>query len=524
MKYKLLIISFLYALLFSGGVTYAQIPNKLESLVMPGPLAMDHAKYEEDCSNCHSPFDQAKQDTLCIDCHKNVGVDIKMATGFHGRNPLIPLSECSSCHTDHEGRDFDIVGLISEIFDHRLTDFPLIGNHAITACAQCHTEGQKFHEAKTGCISCHQEDDSHKGSMGEDCSSCHTANLWMDVKFDHGQTKFPLKGGHADVTCSNCHPDTRYTETPVDCVSCHVNNDDHEGRFGTKCETCHTDQSWQPLSFDHNKYSDFSLIGKHKTISCEACHTSTSPLQDVATGCVDCHINVDVHKGQYGTDCKACHTESSWEKSDFDHDVDTKFVLNGAHKQVNCFSCHSGGQVASEITSQTCVDCHGTDDVHRGKLGQNCQDCHSETLWTKNVTFDHDFSSFPLVGLHSITACDDCHLTQEYKDTKSNCSSCHIEEDIHKNTLSEACADCHNPNGWAFWQYDHNTQSDFALDGAHDGLACIACHTTPTNGKVTKASDCVDCHRADDIHNSRFGNQCDQCHISEDFNIIRMAR
>lgn len=524
MRYKILFISFLYALLLCGVSAHAQITNKLENLVMPGPLTALHSEYEEDCSNCHSPLDQTKQDALCIDCHKNVGGDINSAAGFHGRNPLVSLSECSSCHTDHEGREFDIVGFNRETFDHRVSDFPLIGQHALVPCASCHIEPKKLHEATTTCISCHKDDDSHGGNMGEDCKSCHTENSWQDVKFNHGETKFPLNGGHVDVTCSSCHPDTRYKETPMDCASCHINNDDHDGRFGPKCETCHTDQQWLPIGFDHMKHSDYSLNGKHQTISCEACHTSTSPLQEVATACVDCHLSVDVHRGQNGTDCKACHTENDWEKTDFNHDVDTKFVLNGAHKDATCFSCHRGEETAAEIKTQVCVDCHITDDVHNTKLGKDCQSCHSETLWTSDVTFDHDFSSFPLVGLHSITACDDCHISPEYKGTDTACVDCHVDEDTHKNTLGQACADCHNPNGWAFWQYDHNTQSEFILDGGHAGLACVACHTQPTSGKVTQASACIDCHHEDDIHNTRFGTQCDQCHISEDFKTLRMIR
>ncbi len=524
MKHKTHFFAALLILLLHSTFANAQIINQLESLVMPGPLSSAHAEYENTCTSCHSPLDQTRQDTLCIDCHKNVGADIADAMGFHGRNPLIATSECSSCHTDHEGREFDIIGMNRETFDHTFTDFPLTGAHLTAQCAECHTNGQELYQATSTCISCHVDDDSHRGAMGEICSDCHTTDDWQEVRFDHSQTKFPLRGGHVDITCNNCHVDTRYTQTPTNCISCHINNDDHEGRFGTDCATCHTEESWTPIAFDHSQYSEFLLKGKHEIIECEACHTSTSPSQVVATACIDCHVSIDIHRGQNGSDCATCHTEAGWKTTDFNHNIETEFVLSGAHQKVSCYSCHRGDQPATDFTSTQCVDCHINEDVHNTKLGQNCQECHTETLWTQDITFDHDFSSFPLVGLHSITACEDCHLTQEFNGTDKSCSSCHVEEDVHKQTLGETCSDCHNPNGWDFWQFDHNTQSEFKLDGSHAGLECAACHTTPTSGPVVQASACVDCHRNDDIHNSRFGTQCDRCHVTDTFKTIRMQR
>ncbi len=519
-------ISLIFVLLYSCTMVNAQILNQLETLVMPGPLAADHAEYEDNCASCHSPLDQTRQDTLCLECHKNIGSDMSAKSGFHGRNPLVSASECSSCHTDHEGREFDIVGMNRETFDHSFTDFALTGGHQTAQCVECHTADKKYYEATSTCISCHKEDDSHQGEMGENCSDCHTTNNWQEVKFNHNQTNFPLRGGHMDVTCNSCHPDVRYNQTPTPCISCHINNDDHEGRFGTDCATCHTEERWKPITFDHGQHSKFTLKGKHETIDCEACHTSTSPEQVVPTACVDCHLSIDIHRGQNGTDCAACHSESSWQKTDFNHDTDTKFVLAGAHQQASCFSCHRGNQPADDIIGTQCVDCHITDDVHNGKLGQNCNDCHTEKAWNSEISFDHDFTRFPLVGLHSITACDDCHISQEFAGVSINCSSCHIEEDVHKNTFGETCETCHNPNGWDFWQFDHNVQTKFPLDGSHTDLVCAACHTasTSTVGYSSLSTDCVSCHNDDDIHRGRFGSECEQCHITDNFKTVRMRR
>ena len=71
----------------SAGMTSAATAqvNRLERLVMPGPLSAAHADLESNCANCHKPFSRDLQASLCLDCHKDVGNDIKASTGFHGK-------------------------------------------------------------------------------------------------------------------------------------------------------------------------------------------------------------------------------------------------------------------------------------------------------------------------------------------------------------------------------------------------------------------------------------------------------
>ena len=80
----------------------------LESVLAPGKLAQAHAKLEEDCQKCHVRFDRSAQDRLCMDCHKDVGQDMRAKAGFHGR--LKPQT-CKTCHGDHKGRDVPLVSL-----------------------------------------------------------------------------------------------------------------------------------------------------------------------------------------------------------------------------------------------------------------------------------------------------------------------------------------------------------------------------------------------------------------------------
>ena len=79
------------------------------------------------------------------------------------------------------------------------------------------------------------------------------------------------------------------------------------------------------------------------------------------------------------------------------------------------------------------------------------------------------------------------------------------------------CNLCHNPNGWSFWRFDHDRQTDFKLEFSHKGLQCKACHKKAMGEDVEQSSTCVVCHRQDDIHRGDFGSQCDQCHTSDKF-------
>ncbi len=245
----------------------------IETLFMPGELIAGHAKYEAECSRCHARFEKKTQDRLCRDCHEAIDDDITARTGFHGRAPAVKDQPCKSCHTDHIGRNANIVLLNSATFDHETTDFDLLGSHSGISCSACHKPEKKYSEAATDCYSCHKEQDAHKGNLGEQCGDCHVPEAWKEFDYDHDATDFPLEGKHKDVLCASCHLNEQYEDTPQDCNSCHYLNDIHNGRNGTKCQDCHNTQQWDKSKFDHDRDTEFRLRGKHSDIPCEACHT-----------------------------------------------------------------------------------------------------------------------------------------------------------------------------------------------------------------------------------------------------------
>ncbi len=435
-------------LLISAWYRSASAENIFEKLVNPGPLIEGHAKLEKECAQCHESFSQKTQSRLCIDCHKPIASDIAERKGFHGRHPTIRDSECRTCHTDHKGRQADIVGLDPQTFRHDLTDYLLQGAHANVPCTSCHMAGQRMREAPSDCVACHKKDDPHGGRLGAECSTCHSSDSWRSAKpFDHSKTKFPLTGEHKDVACRACHAAEQWKGVDTTCIGCHRLGDPHGGRYGAKCETCHATQSWTSIRFDHDKA--------------------------------------------------------------------TKFPLRGEHRKVLCSACHTGNLYADKLQTD-CVSCHKKHDAHQGQLGTRCERCHNEQGWRKRIDFDHDLTRFPLIGLHAAVPCEGCHLSQEFKGTSRACNACH-KDTHHEGRLGSACEQCHNPNGWPLWRFDHATQTKFELTGAHAAISCHACHREKNPETLALPTECYGCHSQDDKHRGAFGRACETCHSTTSF-------
>ena len=481
----------------------------IEKLLMPGPVSAAHAKIEGRCEACHDRRNRERESSLCLACHKDVAANLSAATGFHGRLRGAREAECRACHGEHRGRAADIVGLDRTTFDHDVTGFALEGAHATVACGNCHRRGALFRAAPTGCIGCHRADDAHRGNLGTDCKSCHAASAWQSVRFDHDKTRFPLTGKHRDMPCGACHAAERYRGAPTQCASCHAPDDVHRGSRGARCEDCHTTAGWKSARFDHAKETGFALLGHHARLACGDCHRTGNLKDPLPKTCVGCHRADDRHAGRFGTDCGTCHENDAWRIEHYEHAARHGFALTGPHAGLDCHACHTA--VASEQKlPRSCGGCHRQDDVHGGALGTACESCHTGVKWSAGIRFDHDLSAFPLVGLHAVATCAQCHASKRFRDAPKDCSACHARSDVHHGTLGPNCAACHSPNGWNLWVFDHS-RTRFPLAGAHATLRCADCHVKRA-GEVKLSTDCGSCHASDDVHDGQFGRHCDRCH------------
>lgn len=494
--------------------TPGALGQTLESVLRPGDLIKGHARWDEACDQCHVRFDRGAQNERCMACHKDVGADVRQRSGYHGR---IPAQACRSCHTDHKGRDARIVQLDTQRFDHRLTDYLLRGRHETVACQKCHAPGRKYSQAAQECAACHRADDVHRGGLGAKCADCHAEADWKQTRFDHGRTRFPLTGRHAETGCADCHRNHVYTDAPRSCVGCHRKDDDgargHRGRFGDRCDSCHASKAWKPASFNHDNDTPFVLRGRHRNAACTACHTGTLYKDKTGGACIDCHRKDDKHQGSLGRECQACHAERDWKDTGgrFDHDR-THFALLGKHREVRCDACHA--QQRYQGTPSACVDCHRQDDRHRPSLGEACASCHSERSWKDLARFDHQTTRFALSGKHTAVRCADCHRSSQYREAPRDCIGCHRQDDQHEGTLGPTCADCHDARAWRpAPAFDHQ-KTRFALRNGHaaPAVACKACHADARHYRDSPR-DCIACHRKDDKHAGQSGERCEACHL-----------
>ena len=507
----------------------AQVPGwaqSMESALRPGDLIKGHAKWDDDCAQCHVRFDRNAQNDKCMACHKDVGADVRQRTGHHGR--LKPAA-CRSCHTDHRGRDARIVDLDTKRYDHTQTDYALKGKHQQVACEKCHTPGRKYSQAPQDCVSCHRKDDEgskgHKGSLGTACADCHREESWKQTTFDHDKTRFALTGKHVDTKCDACHKTgVPYKEAPRSCIGCHRKDDDgakgHKGRYGERCDTCHGTKAWKPPTFNHDADTKWALRGKHRSTTCTSCHTGHLYRDKVGTGCVDCHRKDDTHKGSLGNECQACHTEREWKETGrFDHDR-SRYPLLGKHRDAKCEACHQAGRYKD--TPQDCVSCHRKDDKHKPSLGERCESCHSERDWKEISRFDHAKARFALRGRHVQIKCDACHKSANWREAARDCNGCHRNDDKHAGTLGTDCAACHGEDKWTPAPgFDHQ-RTKFPLRNAHAArkVVCKDCHADAKAYRST-ALECVACHRKDDKHEAQLGTRCESCHDDRSWKVTR---
>ena len=485
-------------------------------LASPGPLSQiaprgtplggypNHAAFENQCSLCHAPFwSNERMADRCMRCHVDVRAEIEGKTGLHGR--LDDPRRCKACHPDHQGRDAPLTREDVKTFPHEvaLVGFSLekhqkgFDGRALT-CATCHTRGYTQFDTST-CLDCHQQGQPdftarHVQDVGAECLRCHDGTGHLG-RFDHDRmTDFPLEGEHREVKCRACHPDQTYSQADPACYSCHAQDDEHDGQYGTTCESCHTPRSWEDITFTHDQPT---LLFSGRPI-------------EVQRACYTCHQRDDEHKGAYGTDCATCHTTRSWEDVTFDHNA-TRLPLTGKHRNLECQACHVADTFAG--LDPACVSCHAKDDVHNGQLGTQCEGCHVADGWDR-VTFDHARTRFPLDGAHVEVPCTQCHTDGRFAGTPTDCVACHQAPADHVGVFGDDCASCHTTAKWTpatlpdhTFPLDHGGQGVVACSVCHDqgtytSYTCYNCHEhTPTNIRekhveegIYDYQNCVRCH------------------------------
>ena len=506
------------------------------------PLSGQHVGLE--CRSCHESLEFNRAPSTCNACHQDIH---QQTVG----------NDCARCHDSQSWIVEDITLL------HERISFPLMGVHSNINCNSCHMSetNVRFSPVGVTCIDCHRSDylntkkpDHIKNNFGNDCAACHGLNGtdWNTEIVDH--SFFPLELGHKIEDCAACHLSDDYSNISPDCISCHqtdFNNTltpNHRlSGFSDQCKTCHTlAPGWKPVTYTDHDADHFPIYsGKHKGVwnDCAECHTNANDFK--VFSCVVCHKNPeteDQHDGVSGFNfadnaCLACHPTGDADMA-FDHN-NTAFPLTGAHRMVDCTSCHANGFVG---TSTLCLDCHSTD--FNGSLNPNhkqlglstdCKTCHTtDPGWSPATFADHN-NFYQLNGAHAAIAsqCVECH-SGDYNNTPNTCYACHtndyngVNAPNHKqNNFSLDCATCHNENAWQPSTFDHDGLYFPIFSGKHQGqwMECVECHQVSGNFTIFT---CVSCHKNPETNDEHVGvngytyndNACLACHPTGDADMV----
>jgi hypothetical protein len=308
-----------------------------------------------------------------------------------------------------------------------------------------------------------------------------------------------------------------------------------------------------------------------ETTGCLDCHKIGTGVPD--KNCLECHEEIKNFKeqklgfhGNQKKNCISCHKEHKGRKFNrtnlnqkkFDHSL-TTFELKGEHKKLECKECHTDShnkkknkrnkiRFFRELKNRktTCFECHIDETPHTFSdkyKEENCALCHINDSWDKIREFDHDKTNFKLIGKHKELTCKECHVPLEGKskkrDTKKsiynfkglatlNCLTCH--EDKHKfqgarlKNLKDTtdCSTCHSNDSFKTGnKFNHNTMTNFKLEGKHAAKSCNDCHQVKAKMKYTWNNDnCSNCH--DTPHKDQFTaklnrQDCRECHTTESF-------
>ncbi len=211
-----------------------------------------------------------------------------------------------------------------------------------------------------------------------------------------------------------------------------------------------------------------------------------------------------VHGKDFNLDCSACHTAENWntlkDTLQFDHNK-TDFRLTGQHADVKCVSCHT--TLVFNEAPQNCESCHT--DIHQGSVGFDCARCHDTNSWlVKDISRVHELSRFPLLGVHKVTDCYECHETESllnFKPLGVSCFDCHSDKyyaTTNPNHVSAGfdteCQICHSQAAWTPAAiYNHDDLYFPIYSGEHSGEwnNCTDCHTI--QGNYTEFT-CLNCH------------------------------
>ncbi|MBL91819.1 MAG: hypothetical protein CMH56_08430 [Myxococcales bacterium] len=515
----------------------------------PGDRIKGHQALK--CDDCHtSGSGVSRQKCLSCHTHQPMAARIRANKGLHAQDAF--KINCNECHQEHQGKKFNpipwaMVGS-QKRFKHERTGYVLKGEHLTIDCTECHTKKYESSQRtsylglSTDCLSCHEDIHRFKETQPTlvECAACHDdampINRARGLEFDHGAiADFELVGRHEEVSCTMCHESIqlfKMKERPQRCSDCH--EDVHQNLYTEDrrdCSECHfgDKRNFKFFDFKHNTKTRFKLKNTHAKQACVACHDATE-RKAPGMRCTTCHDSTHQVKGQErfkDHSCQTCHTDRRWGDMIFDHLKHGNFQLDGKHEEIRCIDCHRVKPKREQkvvedafefFPNHNCIECHEHEEAHNRyfhKKPELCVKCHIPG--TKNIMKPNHAElspTFAQQGAHDPVRCDKCHgPSLEKLKVGDDCSTCHLDDDVHEGNLGQTCKHCHFEGyPWSQVTFDHTEHASFTLEGRHQTVACNRCHENAPKTFKPLTTKCVDCHKGQDVHRGNLSENCGQCH------------
>jgi predicted CxxxxCH...CXXCH cytochrome family protein len=512
------------------------------------------------CTSCHSTMvtHQAQACSACHDPHgtgniymvKTNSTPFSGSVVFTGKTGTNSYDEADSVNGD------DICATCHTATTHNLANASGPAHNEGNGCIPCHlphteTTGAFGIGAGTTCDGCHgfpPADTAHQGhnittgneiatSDRSDCAVCHTGadSYTYDPSADQGNSL-----NHSNVagrvaalvaavgfdntakTCAGaCHSNGAWTDTTLDCASCHY--------YAATPTSAGNTASAAALTGTHNQHFDASR-------TCTDCHAAVTDLSHISLAAT-------------GTDAEKIQGKAVAEMDEAEI-LGTVGIDTDPGNASCSASCHnpSGTSYSAtwNVTVATCTTCHSSTDPatnnHSAHLSAattfgltiGCNDCHIDNAGNL-AHFNGTVNMAGEVTAYAAPNCtNNCH--QDGRNgaaavsatwgmaAQADCTICHTQQPAtgsHAAHLaaSASCADCHdntvegasaatqhldlNVDAFDATPGDLGYPADKALNSAFANCTTAAnCHTDGTNTTViptpiwgdTTSANCTVCH------------------------------
>jgi len=448
------------------------------------------------CGSCHQEG-TAMTKTHVISEH-NILENYSMS--IHGKGLLVDglkvTAVCTSCHTSHN------------LLPHTDPESTIHRDNIAATCMQCHANIEKIHkkiirgelwekepQKIPTCVECHQPHKQRKVLYADSlpdsyCLECHSNPDLIKVGQDGGAISL-----YVDVEEFDEFEGTMHKKEGISCVKCHTNMDNSreivcQDSGPVDCSSCHANQD---LFYKQSVHGKKLAENDPNAPSCADCHGKHNNMSKQ-------RVDSPTNARNVPQLCAQCHREGETAA------IRTK---SGEHNIISHFSMSTHGKGLEKrglLVSATCTSCHTAhsilpaadldSSVNRHHITDTCATCHFGVA----KQFEGSVHSQQMAGDNTeVPVCNDCHSSHEIE---------RIDQSHFRKHIFDQCGDC------------HERESQSYLNSYHGKASLL------TGGE--RVAKCSDCHGAHDIfpesnpksllHEGNAVKTCSKCHLGANTN------